>query len=121
MWAEVDLGKLRENVRTIRRYLKPDTKILGVIKANAYGHGMVEVGKTLSNEGIETLGVACLDEAIQLKKKRVTSEILILGYSHEDFSEEIVANDVSQTIGHEFQLRHYPVQDRNSKKKRRFR
>ena len=105
LWAEVDLSKLRENVRTIRRYLKPETKILGVIKANAYGHGMVEVGKALSQEGIETLGVACLDEAIQLKKKRITSEILILGYSHEDFSEEIVANDVSQTIGHEFQLR----------------
>lgn len=104
LWAEVDLGKLRENIALIRRYLKPTTKILGVIKANAYGHGLVEIGKLLSKEGIETLGVACLDEAITLKKKNIKSEILILGYSHEDFSEEIVANDVSQTIGHEFQL-----------------
>jgi len=104
LWAEVDLGKLRENVALIRRYLKPTTKILGVIKANAYGHGLVEIGKILSKEEIETLGVASLDEAITLKKKNIKSEILILGYSHEDFSEEIVANGVSQTIGHEFQL-----------------
>ncbi|MBU1024230.1 alanine racemase [bacterium] len=105
LWAEVNLDNLRDNVAAIRRYLKPDTKILGVIKANAYGHGMVEIGQTLSNEGIETLGVASLEEALTLKKKRIKSEILILGYSHEDFSSEIVANDVAQTIGHEFQLK----------------
>jgi alanine racemase len=104
LWAEVNLDYLRDNVRAIRRYLKPETKILGVIKANAYGHGMVEVGSVISREGVETLGVASLEEALTLKKKRIKSEILILGYSHEDFSGEIVANDVSQTIGHEFQL-----------------
>lgn len=104
LWAEVDLDNLRNNVATLRRYLKPETKILGVIKANAYGHGIVEVGDTLSKEGIETLGVASLKEALQLKKKRIKSEILILGYSHEDFSDEIVANDIAQTVGHEFQI-----------------
>ena len=104
LWAEVNLENLRENVATIRRYLKPETKILGVIKANAYGHGVVEIGHTLAKEGIETLGVASLAEALALKKKRVKSEILILGYSHEDFSGEIVANGVAQTIGHKFQL-----------------
>jgi alanine racemase len=104
LWAEVNLDYLRENVATIRRYLKPTTKILGVIKANAYGHGVVEIGEVLSKEGIDTLGVASLAEALDLKKKRVKSEILILGYSHEDFSGEIVANEVSQTIGHKFQI-----------------
>ena len=57
-WAEVDLGNLEHNYRTLRGCIEPGCRFLGVVKANAYGHGAAAVGRRLEELGAEYLAVA---------------------------------------------------------------
>ena len=78
-WAEIDLDALAHNYRALRSNLEPGCRFVGVVKANAYGHGAVPVAKKLEKLGAEYLAVACLDEAVELREAGVTAPILILG------------------------------------------
>ena len=84
-WAEIDLGAIRENYRTIRRLVPSDVKVMTVVKANAYGHGSIQVSGVLEKEGVSYLGVATVDEAIKLRKAGIKAPILVLGsaFPHE--------------------------------------
>lgn len=93
-WAEIDLDAIENNIREIRRYVMPTAKILGVVKADAYGHGYLEVARTLLENGADALAVACLDEAIQLRKCNIHCPILILGRSCREEAETLVFYDV---------------------------
>ena len=64
-WAEISLGAIEHNYRAMREKLAPGTRFLGVVKANAYGHGAVPVSRLLQDVGCDYLAVACLDEALQ--------------------------------------------------------
>ena len=78
-WAVVDLDKLRENITNIRKQLlsvNPKTKILAVVKADAYGHGAVEISEVLKDEKINCLGVASIDEACDLEQINLPTVIL---------------------------------------------
>lgn len=77
-YLKIDLNKLEHNFNCVRNKLPSDVKILGVIKANAYGHGAVEIGKFLDNK-CDFFGVACIEEAVELKKAEIKTPILILG------------------------------------------
>ena len=77
-YLEIDLNKLEHNFNCVRNKLPSDVKILGVIKANAYGHGAVEIGKFLDDK-CDFFGVACIEEAVELKKAEIKTPILILG------------------------------------------
>lgn len=77
-YLEIDLNKLEHNFNCVRNKLPSDVKILGVIKANAYGHGAVEVGKFLDDK-CDFFGVACIEEAVELKNAGIKTPILILG------------------------------------------
>lgn len=77
-WAEVERAALRHNARVARERIGPKTMLLAVVKANAYGHGMVEVADALRQEA-ELFGVANLDEALQLRASGIPHSILILG------------------------------------------
>lgn len=77
-YLEIDLNKLEHNFNCVRNKLPDDVKILGVIKANAYGHGAVEIGKFLDNK-CDFFGVACIEEAVELKNAGIKTPILILG------------------------------------------
>jgi len=80
---ELDLSALRHNVRRVREYA-PESKLMAVIKANAYGHGLVRIAKHL-NEDIEAFAVARIDEAISLRKANIKGRILVLqGFSQAD-------------------------------------
>ena len=68
-WAEIDLGRLARNYHALRGLTPPGCKFLGVVKANAYGHGAVPVAKKLEDLGADYLAVACLDEALELSRK----------------------------------------------------
>ena len=70
-WAEIDLEAIKYNYRAINNVVSPDVKIMAVVKANAYGHGSIEVSKILAHERIPYLGVATLDEAISLRKANI--------------------------------------------------
>ncbi len=77
-WAEIDLAALRHNAQVARERLGPETALLAVVKANAYGHGMVEVARALREEA-ELFGVANLPEALELRTSGIAHPILILG------------------------------------------
>ncbi|MBR5152389.1 MAG: alanine racemase [Clostridia bacterium] len=94
-WAEISLDAIENNVRRIRDFIKPGTKILGVVKADAYGHGYPQVAKTLLKNGADALGVACLDEALQLRRSGFTCPILILGYTDPALSDMLVKEDIT--------------------------
>ncbi len=78
-WAEVNLKNLEHNFKTIKRRLRPETKILVTVKADAYGHGLIPVSKRLVANGVDFLGVASIDEGIKLRTAGIKTPILILG------------------------------------------
>jgi alanine racemase len=77
--AEIDLNALRYNLHAIKRHIPSATKVLGLVKANAYGHGLVEIARALEREGIDYLGVGFLEEGIALREAGVILPILVLG------------------------------------------
>lgn len=97
-WAEVDLDALEHNYRLLRR-LAPESKFLGLVKADAYGHGAVSIAKKLQELGADILAVACLDEAIELRQAGVTNPILCLGQTPPELAGELLAYNVTQTVG----------------------
>ena len=97
-FAEIDLGAIRHNLRRIKQLIGRDTKILGIVKADAYGHGMEEISKTIIEEGVDYLGVASLDEARQLSDVRVRDQIIVLGSILPEEAEGVLRFNVIQTI-----------------------
>ena len=79
-WADISLDNLEYNYRSIRAHLPQGTKFLGVMKADAYGHGAVPVSRALADLGAEYLAVSNLEEAVQIRRGEVRLPILILGY-----------------------------------------
>lgn len=76
--VEVDLTRLTENYHSIRNKVAP-AKVMPILKANAYGHGLVEVAQHMEKLGVDYLGVAVLEEGILLRERGVTAPILVLG------------------------------------------
>ena len=97
-WAEVNLDNLAHNVNEIRRITNKNSEICGVVKADAYGHGVMESVKVLLNNGVERLAVSTLDEAIQLRQNGISVPILILSYTDPRRAFEIITNNLTQTV-----------------------
>lgn len=97
-WAEIDLDAIARNVREIRRITSKRAEIMGAVKADAYGHGVVETVRTMLDNGVTRLAVSMLDEAIQLRKLGIDVPILILSYTDPVRAEEIILNEVTQTV-----------------------
>jgi alanine racemase len=81
-WVEIDLAALSHNVRQLASLLSPRTKLMAVVKADAYGHGAVTVAQTALQSGASWLGVATVPEGIQLREAGIKAPILILGAAH---------------------------------------
>lgn len=79
--AEISLDALERNVKAFRDLLPSGTRLLASVKANAYGHGAVETARAAVAAGADYLGVASLDEALQLRRAGVTAPVLTLGYT----------------------------------------
>ncbi|MEX2415442.1 MAG: alanine racemase [Paenibacillaceae bacterium] len=80
-WAEISLDAVEHNISEFRRVLPPDKRIMAVVKANAYGHGAIEIAEEAVRSGVDYLGVAFLDEAIQLRQAGIQAPVLVLGYT----------------------------------------
>ena len=78
-WVEVDLAALAHNVRTLKAWLTPTTKLMAVVKADAYGHGAITVARTALANGADSLAIATLAEGVELRRGGITAPILILG------------------------------------------
>ena len=96
--AEIDLTAFKNNIQEIRRIVRPETKIISVVKANAYGHGIVEMTKSALNFGADSLAVARTTEALQLRKNNVYSPILVFGYTTKDEIEPLIIYNITITV-----------------------
>jgi alanine racemase len=81
-WVEIDEGAIAHNVQQIRSFLHPQTDLMTVVKADAYGHGAVNVARTALQSGATWLGVATIPEGIELREAGIEAPILILGATH---------------------------------------
>ena len=86
--CNINMSNLIYNYNQFRKHIKPETMILGCVKADAYGHGAVEVASELQRSGIDYLSVANIDEAIELRQNGITIPILLFGRISEDEYEE---------------------------------
>ena len=95
-WAEIDLSALEHNYRALRAMLAPGCRFLGLCKANAYGHGAAVIGKKLEELGAEMLAVACVSEAVELRRSGVTAPILCLGETPEECYPLLLEHHITQ-------------------------
>lgn len=98
-WAEIDLSAIRHNFLKIKGLVDKQTKILVAVKANAYGHGIIEVSRLLVRSGVDYLGVGTTDEALYLRRSGFTLPILMLGSILPHEAPAIIRNNITQTIG----------------------
>lgn len=97
-WVEIDLSALKHNIEAIKKWVGTQVNIIGVVKADAYGHGDYEVCKVLQNHGVETLGIAILEEGIHLRTKGILTPLLLLGGIFEDQIDAIIRYNLMPTV-----------------------
>ena len=97
-WVEIDLDALQHNYRAIRAHAGAAVRFLGVVKADAYGHGAVAVARLLQAWGAEYLAVSNLDEARELRNADVTLPILLLGHTPAAYTSQLIALNITQTV-----------------------
>ena len=97
-WAEISLNNLKHNYHEIKRHLPSGCRFLGIVKADAYGHGARKVAELLQKEGADYLAVSCLDEALELREWGISMPILILGHTPREYTETLIAQNLTQTV-----------------------
>ena len=97
-WAEIDLDALAHNYRRLRQHIGPDVKFLGVVKADAYGHGAIRVAEVLEKRGADYLAVSSIDEAMELRLGGIAMPILILGHTPKEQVEKLIENHITQAV-----------------------
>ena len=97
-WAEISLENLRHNYKAIRKSLPAGCRFLGVVKADAYGHGALPVSRLLQEAGADYLAVSCLDEALELRRGGITMPILILGHTPYEYTGTLIEENITQTV-----------------------
>ena len=97
VWAEVNLDNLAYNIQQIRSKAK-SKEIIGVVKADAYGHGAIDVAPLLLENGATRLAVAVLNEAIELRNSGIQCPIMILGITPETLAEDLIKYSIEPTV-----------------------
>ena len=97
-WAEVDLSSLQHNFEVLTKNLPDGCRFLGVVKADAYGHGAVPVARELEKLGAGYLAVSNFEEALQLRRSEISLPILILGYTPPEYAREEAALSITQEV-----------------------
>lgn len=98
VWAEVDLEAIAHNVRELRRITNPKARLMAVVKANAYGHGVIEVTRKALENGADSMGVARIEEGIELRKAGFNESVLIFGYTPPVLAHKLIEFDLTQTV-----------------------
>ncbi len=97
-WADVSLDNLAHNYGLLRGMVPADCRFLGVVKADAYGHGALPISRRLSELGADYLAVSNMEEAVQLRRGGIRQPILILGYTPPFYAEDLVDMGIRQEI-----------------------
>ena len=96
--VEVDLSVIGHNYRQVEKIVGPKVKILAAVKAHAYGHGLIEISRFLEKLGVEFLGVASIDEGIELRENGIGCKILVLGSVLRDNCQDAIENNLTLTV-----------------------
>lgn len=97
-WLEINTKAIKNNYQAFRSLIAQDCKLCGVVKSNAYGHGLVDFSKQISRLGIDFLAVDSITEGLCLRKKGIKTPILVLGYTLPSLLKKAAINDLSLTI-----------------------
>lgn len=97
-WAEISIDAIEHNFKQIRKVLRPETAIMAVVKADAYGHGAVPLAHIYQRMGVNYFAVSSIDEAIQLREGGVESPILILGWTPAEYTPDLQKYHITQTV-----------------------
>lgn len=97
-WLEIDKKAIKHNYTVFRSLISKETKFMGIVKSNAYGHNLFEFAHELEKLGVDYLAVDSVVEGIALRKDNVKTPILILGYTLPEMIEKAVSNDLDITI-----------------------
>src|SRR5512136_2891859 len=97
-WVEVDLDNFIGNLKEIKRLIGPHVDFMQVVKADAYGHGAIEISQVALKNGARMLGVANADEGVQLRVSGIDAPIVILGPSTEPEIEDIVKYNLTPSV-----------------------
>lgn len=103
-WVEINMENLAHNAKEIRKNVSPDTKLLAVVKADSYGHGSIMLAPTLLASGFDMLGVASIDEGVDLRKAKINCEILVLGAVPIWAVETAISEDIAIPVFSDVQL-----------------
>lgn len=109
-WAEIDLDALAHNYHALRRHIGGSVKFLGVVKADAYGHGAVQVSRTLQELGADYLAVSSMDEAMELRSHGITMPILILGHTPREQVPKLIELQITQAVSCEAKAVEYSAE-----------
>jgi alanine racemase len=96
--AEIDLKAIAHNIKELRRITHLKAKLMAVVKANGYGHGAIEVARCALQNGAEILGVARIEEGIQIREAGIEAPILIFGYTHPQLAADLLKYNLTQTV-----------------------
>jgi alanine racemase len=99
-WIELDTQAIASNIETFRALIDPEVKLLGVVKSNAYGHGLVDFTKHIVDNGVDWLGVDSLVEGQRLRKEGITKPMLVLGYTLPELIAHAADADISIAVSH---------------------
>jgi hypothetical protein len=97
-WVEIDKKSIAHNYRVFRKLLKKSTRMMGIVKSNAYGHNLMEYAAELEKLGIDALGVDSLVEGISVRKRNVKIPVLVLGYTLPELFDTAREYDIAVTI-----------------------
>ncbi|MGD9568828.1 MAG: alanine racemase [Sedimentibacter sp.] len=97
-YVEINLDYIAYNMKKIKEIVGKDVAIAAVVKANAYGHGAVDIAPIIMESGGDYLAVATLSEALELRNHYSTYNIFIMGYTPDEYLEHVVKNGITQTI-----------------------
>lgn len=98
VWADIDLSRIVNNLEACRSLLPPRTRVLGVVKADAYGHGAHRISSTLADHGVAMLGVGDSNEAIQLRERGIETRILVLGAVVDGEIDDLIQHHIIPTV-----------------------
>ena len=97
VWAEIDLDAAKFNIRNIKKIVG-NKEIIAVVKADAYGHGAIDLAPIFINNGASKLAVAIITEALELIENNIKVPIMILGYTPLEYGDVLIKNDIEQTV-----------------------
>lgn len=98
VWAEIDLNAISHNVSALKHILAPGTRLMAAVKANAYGHGVLEVAGQALSSGADALGVARISEAMQIREGGIDVPILIFGHTPQALAPRLIDYDLTQAV-----------------------